>query len=114
MTVTRRGFRWTASCGWARAGRPWRDAGLTGHLEKPAPKEIARGASVVVAAGWADAQTLLLDAVFADTAHRLSLVCDTRSMTFTAHWRTTPLDASRLRDLLTPSEEPVVLDVAPQ
>jgi hypothetical protein len=72
------------------------------------------GASVVVAAGWADAETLLLDAVFADTPHRLSLVCDTRSMTFTAHWRTTPLHATRLRDLRTPGDEPVVLDVAPQ
>ena len=71
-------------------------------------------ASVVVAAGWTDAETLLLDAVFADTPHRLSLVCDTRSMTFTAHWRTTPLHASRLRDLRTPGEEPVVLDVAPR
>lgn len=72
------------------------------------------GASVVVAAGWADAETLLLDTVFADTPHRLSLVCDTRSMTFTAHWRTTPLHATRLRDLRTPSDGPVVLDVAPQ
>jgi CubicO group peptidase (beta-lactamase class C family) len=72
------------------------------------------GASVIVAAGWADAETLLLDAVFADTPHRLSLVCDTRSMTFTAHWRTTPLHATRLRDLRTPGDEPVVLDVAPQ
>ena len=71
-------------------------------------------ASVVVAAGWADAETLLLDAVFADTPHRLSLVCDTRSMTFTAHWRTTPLHATRLRDLRMPGLEPVVLDVAPQ
>jgi hypothetical protein len=71
-------------------------------------------ASVVVAAGWADDETLLLDAVFADTPHRLSMVCDTRSMTFTAHWRTTPLHATRLRDLRMPGEEPVVLDVGPQ
>ena len=71
-------------------------------------------ASVVVAAGWADTETLLLDAVFADTPHRLSLVCDTRSMTFTAHWRTNPLHANRLRDLRMPGEEPVVLNIAPQ
>ena len=71
-------------------------------------------APVVVAAGWADAKTLLLDAVFADTPHRMSLVCDTRSMTFTAHWHTTPLHATRLRDLRTPGDEPVVLDVARQ
>ena len=70
-------------------------------------------APVVVAAGWADAETLLLDAVFADTPHRLSLVCDTRSMTFTAHWRTTPLHATRLRDLRMPGNEPVVLDIGP-
>jgi len=67
-------------------------------------------APVVVAAGWADAETLLLDAIFADTPHRMSLVCDARSRTFTAHWRTTPLHATRLRELCAPGDEPVVLE----
>ncbi|MGW3955781.1 serine hydrolase domain-containing protein [Streptomyces sp. NPDC004752] len=50
-----------------------------------------------LSAGWTDDGTLRADIIFLETPHRLALACTLSTSTFTARWRTEPLDPGALR-----------------
>ncbi|MET7454621.1 serine hydrolase domain-containing protein [Streptomyces sp. NPDC005574] len=62
--------------------------------EQPVPTALS--------GGWTDADTLVADVVFLETPHRLAVTCSLPEGTFTARWRTTPLDPRPLRVLGAP------------
>jgi CubicO group peptidase (beta-lactamase class C family) len=57
--------------------------------EQPVPTALS--------GGWTDADTLVAELVFLETPHRLAVTCSLRDLTFTARWRTAPLDPRPLR-----------------
>lgn len=64
----------------------------------------AHGDAVPVAAsgGWRDDDTLLVEAVFLESPHRLDIACSLSARTASASWRGTPLDGGRLQTLHRP------------
>ncbi len=64
------------------------------HADDPVP--------AAVTAGWTDADTLVADVSFLETPHRLALSCSLAAGTFTARWRTAPLQAGPLRRVRAP------------
>lgn len=69
----------------------------------PEPRD-AHGDAVPVAAsgGWLDDRTLVVEAIFLETPHRMDLVCSLPAQTADASWRGTPLDGGRLETLHRP------------
>ncbi|HEY1706026.1 MAG TPA: serine hydrolase [Trebonia sp.] len=63
--------------------------------ESPAP--------VAVSGGWADSGTLVIDVVFLETPHCLTLTCTPGDRTFRAAWKTQPLNRYDLGRLRSPS-----------
>ncbi|NJP53252.1 beta-lactamase family protein [Streptomyces sp. SBST2-5] len=55
-----------------------------------------------VSGGWTDDGRLVLDVLFLETPHRLTLVCSRADRTFTARWHTQPLHTPPLRALRAP------------
>ncbi|MFJ6084793.1 serine hydrolase domain-containing protein [Streptomyces sp. NPDC092369] len=55
-----------------------------------------------VSGGWTDADTLAVDVLFLETPHRLAVTCSLPDRTFTAKWRTTPLQRLPLRAMRAP------------
>ncbi|MFJ1969799.1 serine hydrolase domain-containing protein [Streptomyces sp. NPDC087903] len=52
--------------------------------------------------GWTDPDTLVAEVVFLETPHRLVVTCSLADRTFTARWRTVPLDVRPLRAMGAP------------
>lgn len=50
-----------------------------------------------VSAGWTDDGALVCDVLFVETPHHLVVTCSPDERTFTARWRTVPLQPGRLR-----------------
>jgi CubicO group peptidase (beta-lactamase class C family) len=57
---------------------------------------------VAASAGWIDDDTLLVEAIFLETPHRLDVECSLSTGTARATWRGTPLDGGRLKKLHRP------------
>ncbi|MFI8189170.1 serine hydrolase domain-containing protein [Streptomyces sp. NPDC085946] len=55
-----------------------------------------------VSGGWTDARTLVVDARFLETPHRLTVTCSLAEGTFRARWHTRPLHGAPLRLLRAP------------
>jgi CubicO group peptidase (beta-lactamase class C family) len=64
----------------------------------------AHGDAVPVAAsgGWLDEGTLLVDVIFLESPHRMSIVCSLPARTAEATWSDPPLDGGRLQTLHRP------------
>ncbi|WSQ14423.1 beta-lactamase family protein [Streptomyces sp. NBC_01231] len=63
-------------------------------VEEPVP--------VAVSGGWADAETLVVEVAFLETPHHLVVSCSLTDRTFTARWRTQPLQPAKLRSMRAP------------
>lgn len=59
------------------------------------------GVPIAVSGGW-DGGRLVVEVLFLETPHRLTVRCDRDDETFTAHWGTVPLRAGTLHDLRMP------------
>ncbi|MFF4360160.1 serine hydrolase domain-containing protein [Streptomyces sp. NPDC001604] len=57
---------------------------------------------IAVSGGWTEADSLVVDVVFLETPHRLTVTCSLPERTFTARWHTTPLHSPPLRALRAP------------
>jgi len=57
---------------------------------------------VAASAGWQDDETLRVEVLFLETAHRMDVVCTLRTRSAEATWRTTPLDGGALATLHRP------------
>ena len=60
---------------------------------------------MAVSAGWISSGSLAVDVIFIETPHRLQLVLNVASSTFTAKWATHPLDQRPLREIRMPRPE---------
>jgi CubicO group peptidase (beta-lactamase class C family) len=115
-TPTADGAAWTAptSCAVGRTG-----GGLEIAISEPdnaltfpvgtmewlvSEPQDAHGDAVPVAAsgGWLDDRTLLVEVIFLESPHRMSIVCSLPARTAEATWRGTPLDGGRLGTLHRP------------
>ncbi|MEU0074975.1 serine hydrolase domain-containing protein [Streptomyces sp. NPDC006332] len=57
---------------------------------------------VAVGGGWTDVETLVVEVAFLETPHRLAVSCSLKDRTFTARWRTRPLQPAPLRSTRAP------------
>jgi CubicO group peptidase (beta-lactamase class C family) len=60
---------------------------------------------VAASGGWLDDRTLLIEAIFLESPHRIDITCSLPTRTAETSWRGTPLDAGRLQTLHRPREE---------
>ncbi|MET3807061.1 CubicO group peptidase (beta-lactamase class C family) [Nakamurella sp. UYEF19] len=58
--------------------------------------------TLAVAGGWTSPQRLNVEVIFLETPHRLVVICDLSSRTFTAAWATAPLGGGALHSLRAP------------
>ena len=84
-----------------RAGLSGRSAGDGWQTSDGPDADGHDGVPVALSGGW-EGGRLVVEMLFLETPHRLTVSCDADDATFTATWGTVPLRAGTLQDLRKP------------